>query len=181
MQCVVGLQWKLDHRWSVDHEQSCRCPSRLDEVPWFEKFAPWPRSKNEIGSSKVLKFSCFDGSSDKSSPKDTLWRPLIKVDAEIKRSDAHSKAKKRVLWSDFHAFIALPRGLATISNCLFSWLAHIDFVSPQPHLSPVKKDFSKFKASEELVMCSFLLWIWFVGFVGHGFWDPVIVRPLFGI
>ena len=27
-----------------------------------------------------------------------------------------SDAKKRVLWSDFHAFIALPRGLAGISN-----------------------------------------------------------------
>ena len=26
-----------------------------------------------------------------------------------------SDAKKRVLWSDFHAFIALPRGLAGIS------------------------------------------------------------------
>ena len=50
-----------------------------------------------------------------------------------------------VLWSDFHAFIALPRGLATISNCLFSWLTHIDFVSPQPHLFLVEIDFSKFQ------------------------------------
>ena len=131
MQYVDGLKSKWHRpRWSVDHAQSCRCPSRQDEVPSFEKFAPWPKSnKNEIGFSKVLKFSCFDGSSDKSSPKDTLWRPLIKVDAEIKRSDAHSKAKKRVLWSDFHAFIALPRGLATISKLFMA--SPIDFVSPQ--------------------------------------------------